>query len=87
MEDLVEEVTGTESDGILEELDEVMEEALELQEEMQDVLQEEMKPDELQKVTENLPEAAEAQSAPDPEELVEELQKSPLLYRPFDLKV
>ena len=64
-----------------------MEEALELQEEMQDVLQEEMKPDELQKVTENLPEAAEAQSAPDPEELVEELQKSPLLYRPFDLKV
>ena len=36
---------------------------------------------------ENLPEAAEAQSAPDPEELVEELQKSPLLYRPFDLKV
>ncbi len=87
MEDLVEEVTGTESDGILEELDEVMEEALELQEEMQDVLQEEMKPDELQKVTENLPEAAEAQGAPDPEELVEELQKSPLLYRPFDLKV
>ena len=87
MEDLVEEVTGTESDGILEELDEVMEEALELQEEMQDVLQEEMKPDELQKVTENLPEAAEAQGAPDPEELVEELQKSQLLYRPFDLKV
>ena len=77
MEDLVEEVTGTEGGGILDELDEVME----------DVLQEEMKPDELQKVTENLPEAAEAQGAPDPEELVEELQKSQLLYRPFDLKV
>ncbi len=59
MEDLVEEATGTESDGgILEELDEVMEEALELQEELQDV-QQEMTPEELQ----NLPEAADGQEA------------------------
>ena len=42
-EDLVEEITGTESGGIMEELDEVMEEAVELQEELQDV-QTEVKP-------------------------------------------
>lgn len=63
MEDLVEEATGTESGGgILEELDEVMEEALELQEELQDV-QQEMTPEELQNLSENLPEAADGQEA------------------------
>ena len=62
MEDLVEEVTGTESGGILDELDEVMEEALELQEELQDV-QQEMTPEELQNLSENLPEAADGQEA------------------------
>ena len=63
MEDLVEEATGTESGGgILEELDEVMEEALELQEELQEV-QQEMTPEELQNLSENLPEAADGQEA------------------------
>ena len=63
MEELVEEATGTESGGgILEELDEVMEEALELQEELQDV-QQEMTPEELQNLSENLPEAADGQEA------------------------
>ena len=89
MEDLVEEVTGTESGGILDELDEVMEEALELQEEMQDVLTEEMTPDELQKVAEELPEAVDGLEALQTEAGInaEELQEASMLYRPFDIKV
>lgn len=79
-EDLVEELTGTESSGIMEELDEMMEEALELQEEMQEVSQEvqEMTPDELRKAAETLPEAAAA-DALNPEEAAS--------YRPFDIKI
>lgn len=75
-EDLVEELTGTESSGIMEELDEMMEEALELQEEMQEV--QEMTPDELRKAAETLPEAAAA------DVLNSEEAAS---YRPFDIKI
>lgn len=73
-EDLIEEITGTEDGGILEELDEVMEEALELQEELQDVQQEmpadamqETSQEELQDVQQEMP--ADAMQETSQEEL------------------
>lgn len=83
-EDLIEEITGTEDGGILEELDEVMEEALELQEELQDV-QQEMTADTLQETPpEDMPDVPPEMM---PEALSETADEKKTPYLPFDVKI
>lgn len=102
-EELVEEITGTESGGIMEELDEMMEEVAELQEELQDV-QTEMNPVEvnpMETAQEDMQEAAgevspgniswaeeETVSAADNVwAAAEKFREQGTLYRPVDFRV
>lgn len=87
-EDLVEEITGTESGGILEELDAMMEETLELQEELQDARQEvtaDALQDAQQEVTVDAPQdARQEMTAEDLSGMTDEKTHP---YLPFDIKI
>lgn len=86
LEDLAEEAAGMESGGgILDDLDEALEEALELQEEMQDM--QEVQP-EIQDMRQEIQEAQPDRTPEELQKAAENLSEAEAgLYRPFDIKI